>query len=81
MKSKHMLIMLACCLIPLAGFAAISIFKIPANNVLTFGLVLLCPLGHLLMMKYMMPGHQHGDEHAEHVHEHISETKPKRQYE
>ncbi len=75
LKSRHLLIMLACCLIPLVGLAAITLFNIPANNVLTFGLVLLCPLGHLLLMKYMMPGHGHA--HAEHE----LETKPKRQYE
>ena len=75
LKSKHMLIMLACCLIPFVGLIAITVFKIPANNVLTFGLVLLCPLGHLLLMKYMMPGH--GEAPAEHHHE----SKPKKQYE
>lgn len=75
LKSKHMLIMLACCLIPFVGLVAITVFKIPANNVLTFGLVLLCPLGHLLLMKYMMPGHT--EAHGEHHHE----SKPKKQYE
>ncbi len=75
MKSKHLLIMVACCAIPLVGLAAITVFKIPANNVLTFGMILLCPLGHLLMMKYMMPGRNHGHEACE------PENKPKRQYE
>ncbi len=75
MKSKHLFIMVACCTIPLVGLAAITVFKIPANNVLTFGMILLCPLGHLLMMKYMMPGHRHAHEAYE------PETKPKRQYE
>ncbi len=65
--SKHFLIMVACCLIPAAALTAIFVFKIPANNVLTIGLVLLCPLGHLLMMKYMMPGHNHDHESHDHV--------------
>ena len=74
MHRKHLWIMLACCLIPLAGLAAIWILRIPANNVLFFGLILLCPLLHLIMMRRMMhgkgptgaghqaDGHAHGDQ-------------------
>ena len=64
MSKKHALIMLACCLVPLAGLILVAIFNIPLKSVFYFALVLLCPLSHLLMMKYMGHGeeHQHGGE-------------------
>jgi hypothetical protein len=61
MNRKHALLMVLCCLTPLAGFAAISIFRIPANTVIYTGLVLLCPAMHLLMMR-----HGHDGERAHH---------------
>jgi hypothetical protein len=66
--------MLACCLIPLAGFAAISFFKIPANSVIYVGLMLLCPALHLLMMRGMM-NHDHADE-PDHPHHLPTTVKP-----
>lgn len=59
MPKKHMLLMLACCLVPLAALAAITVFNVPANTVIYFGLLLLCPLMHFAMMRGM--GHQHAD--------------------
>ena len=50
-------------LIPLAGLAAIWLFRIPASNVLYFGLILLCPVLHLLMMRGMA-GHNHDESGA-----------------
>ncbi len=46
--------MLACCLIPLAGLAAIWLFKLPVNSVVYFGLMLLCPVLHFVMMRDML---------------------------
>ncbi len=64
MNKKHALLMLACCLIPLAGFAAIWLFKLPVTNVVYFGMILLCPLLHILMMKDMFkPGQHDATEH------------------
>jgi hypothetical protein len=64
MNKKHALIMLACCLIPLAALAAISVFKIPATSVVYFGIVLLCPALHLLMMRNVMgPDHDQAGQH------------------
>ncbi len=58
MNKKHGLLILACCLVPLAAWAAIFTFRIPTDAVLLVGLTLFCPLSHLAMMKFML-GHDH----------------------
>ena len=64
MNKKHLLIMLACCLLPIAGLALIAFFKIPTSTVLWGAMLLICPLSHLLLMKFM--GHGEGQEHSHH---------------
>ncbi len=59
MHKKHSLIMLACCLIPMVALAAIFLFDVPVNTVFIYGMVLLCPALHLMMMRSMGMGHTH----------------------
>jgi len=78
MKKSHVLIMILCCLIPVAAMTAIFLFKVPANSVLLYGLILLCPLSHLLMMKFM--GHDHSEskitpEASQNCHEQPAEVR------
>lgn len=56
--SKHTLLMLACCLVPLALIGAINAFQIELSGLLPIAILLICPLTHLLMMRGM--GHDKG---------------------
>lgn len=53
---KHMLIMLICCLLPMAILFLVPVLKLNSgfiSKVLPYLVLLLCPLGHLLMMGMM----------------------------
>lgn len=67
MQKRHIWIMLLCCLLPLIGLAAIYLLDIPANTVLYFALILLCPIGHFFMMGQMGHKPDNGQQN-EHVH-------------
>lgn len=70
MSKKHTILMLLCCIVGMGGAAAIFFFDIPVSRVFTTLLVLLCPISHILMMKFMMKGHDHGtqDQPAQNCH-------------
>lgn len=73
-KKSHLLLMLACCLIPLAGITAILLFQVPTSSVLYVGLLLLCPLLHVLMMRGMGHEHDPSRHEAPHVHSPVSKA-------
>jgi len=68
MNKKHMLIMLACCLIPLIVLGAFFLFHISTSKLVLFGMAMFCPLAHILMMKFM--GHDHEQFHPSGSHSH-----------
>jgi hypothetical protein len=75
MSKKHTILMLLCCVVGMGAAAAIFFFGIPVNRVFTTLLILLCPLSHLFMMKFMMKGHDHGGEdHSAHESQHVHPT-------
>lgn len=58
----HMWLMLLCCLIPIGALGAIFLFNVSISRALFVGLLLLCPLLHVFMMRGMMGEHGHGEE-------------------
>ena len=77
MKKSHIWMMILCCLIPVAALTAVYLLNIPLSKVIFGVLMLICPLSHLLMMKFM--GHDHGtpEQHADHQHHTNSVTATK----
>ncbi|MCL4394268.1 MAG: DUF2933 domain-containing protein [Chloroflexi bacterium] len=64
---KHMLLMVLCCLVPIALIVAVGVLGLslgPLSGLLPYALVLLCPL----MMFFMMRGmsQEHGADVAQH---------------
>jgi hypothetical protein len=58
-----MILMLACCLIPIGLIVGLSVLAIPASGFTSVLIVLMCPA----MMVFMIFGMRHGDEpHPDH---------------
>ncbi len=57
MKNKHIWIMIICCALPLIGFGVAWLLGIPLGTLGITALILLCPLGHILMMVGMRKKH------------------------
>jgi hypothetical protein len=58
MSRKHMLLMIAGCVLPMTALAAIFIFRVQVNTVFLVAMLILCPLMHFLMLK------DHGAHHG-----------------
>lgn len=61
--SKHTLIMVLCYLIPLVTLGVLWAIGI-SGSYLIFGVILLCPLLHIFMMRGMHRGSGEGGSHA-----------------
>lgn len=61
MPKIHKNLMIICSLIAVGTIAVFFLLRIPVKNGGLGLMLLICPLSHLLMMKFM--GHGHGDEH------------------
>ena len=56
-KHKHTLMMVLGCMVPLLFLGILWVAGV-SQNILSFGILLLCPIMHLLMMKNMKHGTQ-----------------------
>ncbi len=65
MTQKHLLLMLACCLIPIGLIVAIGALALPTSGLTTTVIALMCPLMMLFMMLGMRG--EHGDHHEHHT--------------
>jgi len=55
-KQNHFLAMVLCCAIPIIGILALSAFGV-LGSWAYFLVILLCPLGHIFMMRGMHSSH------------------------
>ena len=61
--SKHMLIMVLCCVIPLVTLGVLWAIGV-SGSYLIFGVILLCPLLHIFMMRGRHQGNGEASSHA-----------------
>lgn len=68
MNQKHLLQMLAVCVAVIGiGLAMVTVFGLAANSALLLGMLILCPLSHLLMMRSMSDNHESTDQEQNHL--------------
>lgn len=75
---KHMLLMLICCLVPIALIVAVSVLGLslgPLQPFVPLVAALMCPLMMIVMMRGMMQGQQPSEPHAHHTQ--VSQTGDK----
>jgi len=63
-KQNHFLAMALCCAIPIVGILALSAFGV-LGSWAYFLMILLCPLGHIFMMRSMHSAHANSNTHTE----------------
>lgn len=51
LKENHALVMVVCCLVPIAVVYAGVTYLGWSRNILLWGMLLLCPLSHILLMR------------------------------
>ncbi|MHB1449074.1 MAG: hypothetical protein ACYC6E_13095 [Bellilinea sp.] len=66
MSKTTKIVLLASVALVAAIGAALFVFKLPINTVLIGVMVVVCPLSHVFMMKFM--GHDHGGGGTDHSH-------------
>ncbi len=66
MTRKHLFLMAIGCLLPLAVLGVFFIFDVQVSTIVLFGLFLLCPAAHLLMMRGYMGHGVYPGTHVEH---------------
>ncbi len=76
MRSKHSLMMLICCLVPAGVLIALPLMGIGPSGLTFLGIILLCPLLHLLMMRKGHGHHQDGDSVSGFVQEETGNEQP-----
>lgn len=63
-KQNHFLAMILCCAIPIVGILALSAFGILGSWAYLL-MILICPLGHIFMMRGMHSAHADLNTHPE----------------
>jgi len=72
-KQNHIMAMVLCCAIPIIGILALSAFGV-LGSWAYFLVILLCPLGHIFMMRGMHSSHAEQTVQPE-----VNEIEPKLQ--